>query len=146
MFLGQCEEIHKHNYTSSNEGCPCEKNNLDSNSYVTKLDSILTLVCFSMRNHSWQSTGPSWKNQKKHHPHINNQFNYRKHFGMTNKTLIKILDKFLYISSWELPPFNVHHVGSYECVTKPGLEQSEVYLYTEDHRHPAVYSGSFVLL
>ena len=60
---------------------------------------------------------------------------------MTNKTMLNILNTFAHISSWELPPFNVHHVGSYGCFTKPGLEQSEVHLYTEDHRHPAVYSG-----
>ena len=32
-------------------------------------------------------------------------------------------------------------VGSYKCGTKPGLEVSRIHLYTEDHRHPAVYRG-----
>ena len=29
-------------------------------------------------------------------------------------------------------------------VTRPGLEESTVHLYTEDHRHPAVYHGNIV--
>ena len=49
VLLGQCKEIHKNNYISSDEDCPCDKNNHESRSYVTKLNSILTLVCFSMR-------------------------------------------------------------------------------------------------
>ena len=76
---------------------------------------------------------------------------------VSNKTLVQLLDNFTFISAWKLPPFNVHHVmikriisifamyltqvGSYECVTRPGLENSQIYLYTEDHRHPAVYRG-----
>ena len=69
------------------------------------------------------------------------EFNYRKHVDMSNKTLLDTLESFPHISAWELPPFNVHHVGSYGCVTKPGLENSKIHLYTEDHRHPAVISG-----
>ena len=29
--------------------------------------------------------------------------------------------------------------------TRPGLEERSVHLYTEDHRHPAVYRGNLVI-
>ena len=31
-------------------------------------------------------------------------------------------------------------VGSYSCITKPGMEMTRVHLYTEDHRHPAIHT------
>jgi len=170
VLIGQCEEIHTipeyaktlenapknsalflemNNNDTLNEDCECmdDKENLDKlieDSYVTKMTSIVTLICFSMREHSWQSSAPFWDNKKKH-VRKNKKFNYRKHVDVSNKTLVQLLDNFTFISAWKLPPFNVHHVGSYECVTRPGLENSQIYLYTEDHRHPAVYRGTTTL-
>ena len=31
-------------------------------------------------------------------------------------------------------------VGTYSCITKPGMEMTSRHIYTEDHRHPAVYT------
>ena len=112
------------------------------------------------RNHTWHSTAPFWQNKKKRIQR--KKFNFRSLHsnvadGAGNKTLLDHLNTFKDISAWRLPAFNVHHVsveyvfkfknwehlqvGSYECGTKPGLEVSRIHLYTEDHRHPAVYRG-----
>ena len=39
----------------------------------------------------------------------------------------------------------VLQVGTYSCITKPGMEMSSVHLYTEDHRHPAVHTGNITI-
>ena len=112
------------------------------------------------RNHTWHSTAPFWQDKKKRIQR--KKFNFRSLHsnvadGAGNKTLLDHLNTFKDVSAWRLPAFNVHHVsvkhvfkyknweqlqvGSYECGTKPGLEVSRIHLYTEDHRHPAVYRG-----
>ena len=47
VLLGQCEEVTRHDYQKSD--CPCESDRSYSSSYVTKLESLVTLVCFSVR-------------------------------------------------------------------------------------------------
>ena len=32
-------------------------------------------------------------------------------------------------------------VGTYSCISKPGMDITSVHLYTEEHRHPAVYTS-----
>jgi len=157
LLVSDCEEIHKHEYNISfydkyhtigdEEYSPSNVNENGNNhiqhlssSYVTKLKSLVTLICFSERKHKWESTAPFW-NDKRKRILSSKKFNYRKHVDVSNKTLLETLDSFNYTTAWQLPSFNVHHVGSYSCVTKPGLEQSRIHLYTEDHRHPAVYKG-----
>ena len=99
---------------------------------------------FHRRPHTWQSSAPAWRENK-----IRRQkkFNYRLHVDVTNTTGLDILDNFTHVSSWRLPPFKTRHVGRYSCVTtaRPGLEERSVYLYTEDHRRPAVYHGKLVI-
>ena len=56
---------------------------------------------------SWTSTAPNLTKKKKH---IAKKVNYRKHVDVSNKTIIHQLSKFKFVTSWELPPFKVHHV------------------------------------
>ena len=48
VLLGQCEEVTKHDYQKSGD-CPCDSERSYSSSYVTKLESLVTLACFSVR-------------------------------------------------------------------------------------------------
>jgi len=98
-----------------------------------------------MRPHSWQSSAPAWTEKKIRRE---KKFNYRLHVDVTNTTGLEILHNFTHVTAWTLPPFKTRHVGSYSCVTstRPGLEERAVYLYTEDHRHPAVYTGNLVIM
>ena len=47
-----------------------------------------------------------------------NRVNYRKHVAADNSTLLQHLDNFTYVSSWSLPPFNVHHVSQDTIITR----------------------------
>ena len=75
--------------------------------YVTKLKSNIRLMCFSHRNHSWSSTAPNWRTKKKH---MEKNVNYRKYLDKFNKTAMKELDTYPFVSSWLLPPFKIRHV------------------------------------
>ena len=87
--------------------CCSEDERQSSHNYVAKLKSLVVLVCFSQRNHTWTSTAPNWTKKKKH---VKKKVNYRKHVDVSNKTIIHELSKFKFVTSWELPPFKVDHV------------------------------------
>lgn len=130
--------------------CEKKKEYAEQRSYVTKLGTLVTLLCFSMREehtnnhhfdhfiihnkvtfwsctsspfwlftlrlcraHSWESSAPYWRGRRKR-VRDKNRPNYRKHVAADNKTLIEHLDNFTFVSSWSLPPFNVHHVSEHK--------------------------------
>ena len=79
-------------------------------SYSTKLKSLIVLVCFSHREHSWTSTAPKWKLSGRKHIK-KRKVDYLKHIDVSKSSLIEEeLSRFKYVTSWKLPQFKVHHV------------------------------------